>query len=963
FAGTTGKIAGRITDRETGDPLIGANVIIDGTTLGAASNMDGYFVILNIPPGTYSLRTTMIGYTTIVSQNLRVSIDLTTTHNASMSVEALGGKEVVVTAERPLVTMDRTSSETRISAEQLDAMPVDNIWDVISIQGGVTKDAGGGIHIRGGRSSEVAYWVDGVSKTDVYDGGLAVNVDNTAVQELQVISGTFNAEYGQAMSGIINLVTKDGSDDYTGSLSGWGGGYYSTDPIYRDLDELDLNNESNLQFSLSGPVPLTGNRLTFYTTARKYRSNGHLKALDAFDKYEGFTGKVIFPEDAPQDLLDALDFYNIDWAFTMPDGYEEFDYGGYLVDPDAIIPLAIVGQYSDYRLAAKIVPFSWRERLTTNSKLTMAVTDRLKLRLSYLTNEESYQDYEHEQQLVPDGELDKFNEGRDISLSMTHSITSNTFYSLRLADFYKKFKEYEFESPTDPRYIDPNFVYHLESYIPPIYAFDTWGINMHRFQRQSNTRVAKFDLTSQLNYMHQVQFGGEIKKHHLTLDDYDITDVDETDLVFEIEIPEKAVDSYNRDYYDVKPQELGLYIQDKIEHRNVIINIGVRWDWFDAAGEIPTNPAEPYLGNPRNSTVDSMTIAERRNIDWTPFAQIYDDSSLIGKTGWWTPTEPVSQLSPRIGIAYPITEKGVIHFSFGHFFQIPTFNHLYDNPGYKVPETSGRFGIFPNAALKPQQTVMYELGLSQAFAQVWSVDLTTFYRDVRNWVSTGVPVDMGGGASYYGYVNKDYENVRGITLDVERHFRDYFAATLNYSFQVIEGSNSNPDDEYGAIERDEEPPRSIIPLEWDQRHTVNGTLFLGTDYWGATLLGRFGSGYPYTPENVAGEGLSQNLSVALVENSRRKPITYSFDLKLFYTLPLVGFNAQAFVNIYNLFDRRNEQTVYGNTGRTNRDLTAPSDDNEAYAHFLRPNKLSDFFNRPDWYSPPRQIQVGLNVSF
>ncbi|MFB0515678.1 MAG: TonB-dependent receptor domain-containing protein [Candidatus Neomarinimicrobiota bacterium] len=955
FAGTTGKVAGVVKDRETGEPLIGANVIIDGTTLGAATDVSGNFVILNVPPGTYNVRAMMIGYQTMVAQGIIVSIDLTTTVDFELGVEVIGVEEVTVIAERPVVVMDLTSSEARVSSEQLEAMPVTEIWDVLALQSGVTQDAGGGIHIRGGRSSEVAYWVDGISVTDVYDGGLAVGIDNHAIKELQVISGTFNAEYGQAMSGIINMVTKDGGDDYSVSFTGYVGDYYSKDKIYRGIDKLNFGDPGNtpeaariadrlpalgqlgkkldLQASLSGPVPLLKGLATFYTTTRYYRDNGYLNALNVFDMYE--------------DTLFAV------WEKPKDDGvsYEEVDLVGYGV----------------YGLWAEIVPLAWREKVTSNSKLTLRLTDRLKLRLSLLTSDEVYQDWNHNRQLVPDAEPFKFNQGQDLSLGITHSLSARTFYELRLSQFYKAFQEYRFADPEDTSYIDSNFYFHtfIDERLIPQFSFDTWGISFHRFNRQSITNVAKLDLTSQINRTHQLKFGTEYRLHNLTLDDYDLTDEDVTDTVFTIKIPEKSVASFNRRSYDVAPRELFLYLQDKIEYESVIINVGLRWDHYDANGFEPTNAAEPYIGNPRYAPLDSLTIEQRENIDWTPFAEIYDDSTLIGATGWWSKTKPRQQLSPRFGIAYPISDQGVIHFSFGHFFQIPTFNRLFDNPGYKIPETTGRHGIFPNPALKPQKTVMYELGLRQGFGYDWSIDITSFYRDVRNWVSSGIPIELGPQkvGSYYTYVNKDYENVRGVTINLDKRYSRMYAVNLSYTFQVAEGSNSDPDDEFGAITAGEEPVRSIIPVEWDQRHTLNATLYVGTERWGATLLGHFGSGYPYTPSFIMGSLLGRDVSVALVENSRRKPVTYSFDLKLFYNLPIRVAQAQLFVNVYNLFDRRNAQTVFGDTGKANRsleELLARQTGREI--ELYRPNTLTAFFTRPDWYSPPRQIQIGLNVS-
>src|SRR5207253_98179 len=158
---------------------------------------------------------------------------------ASTVVEA--SPEIVITAERPVIRKDLTSSEARVDAQQIHTLPVSEVSQILSLQSGVTVDPGGGIHIRGGRTSEVAYWVDGVSVSDVYDGGQSVQVDNNAVQELQVISGTFNAEYGQAMSGIVNIVTKDGGQQYHFNLSSYTGTYAISDgwkfdgnPFYMD---------------------------------------------------------------------------------------------------------------------------------------------------------------------------------------------------------------------------------------------------------------------------------------------------------------------------------------------------------------------------------------------------------------------------------------------------------------------------------------------------------------------------------------------------------------------------------------------------------------------------------------------------------------------------------------------------------------------------------------------------------
>jgi hypothetical protein len=208
FAGTTGKLAGKVIDANTKEPLPFVNIILVGTNLGAASDMDGNYVILNIPPGTYTVRVQYVGYQTLVVENVQINVDLTTKRDFELVESAVELEEIVVVDKAATIKKDVTSSQSTVSSDQISDLPVQELADVLQIQAGVTKDANGGFHIRGGRTSEIAYWVNGISITDAYDNSQVIQIDNNSVQELQVISGTFNAEYGNAMSGIVNTVQK-----------------------------------------------------------------------------------------------------------------------------------------------------------------------------------------------------------------------------------------------------------------------------------------------------------------------------------------------------------------------------------------------------------------------------------------------------------------------------------------------------------------------------------------------------------------------------------------------------------------------------------------------------------------------------------------------------------------------------------------------------------------------------------
>jgi len=233
FAGTTGKISGNVTDQETGEPIVGANVIIEGTYLGASADLEGYFSIGNIPPGEYRVIFSAVGYQKIIVEKVRVNIDLTTNLDMKLSSSVIQlNQEVVVTSQRPLVQKDLTSTSVTISAGEIKMMPVESIGQIVNLQAGVIAG-----HFRGGRSNDVAYLIDGVAVTDAFNGGFGVQVENSSVRQMEVITGTFNAEYGQSLSGVVNIVTQSGSDKFEGYVTGYIGSYFTnSSDIFENLD-------------------------------------------------------------------------------------------------------------------------------------------------------------------------------------------------------------------------------------------------------------------------------------------------------------------------------------------------------------------------------------------------------------------------------------------------------------------------------------------------------------------------------------------------------------------------------------------------------------------------------------------------------------------------------------------------------------------------------------------------------
>ncbi len=951
LAGTTGKLTGVVKDSESGEPLIGCNIIIDETYLGTASNDKGEYIILNIPPKNYSIRFEMIGYKRFINKGVMISSDKTTYLNGDMISSVIEGEEVLVTAERKLIQFDVTQSEAIITSDELEGMPVTEVSEVLRLQGGVTVDAGGGIHMRGGRTSEVSYMVDGVPMSDAYSGGIGIQVENDNIQELQVISGTFNAEYGKALTGVVNMVTKDGGNKFEGSIHTYAGDYQSSDSIYQDLNTFKIQDDYSLSANLSGPI--LNNKVTFYSSGRLNQSNGWLNGLQTFTIY----GDTIFKDENNNLFLDGDE--------TQLKPY----YKG----------------LNDYN--------SW----SAQNKLTFNLFPGTIFKLNNIVNARKSSEYNHFLQYLEDGLNTNYNKGNFIGLNLSHSFSPVTFGQINVSENTFRFESYLFEDPEDRRYVIPDSIYgsQIDNVIPdhiisqygdqvqyyPPYALYRSGVDNRRFERQTKTRNYKLDVTSQVNKYNQVKLGLDITEHDLFLDSYSILDSTQTDKVYSPRIPKKG--SFTRTDYHYQPSELGIYAQDKIEYGDMIINIGLRFERFKPNAEIPKNIHEPYIKDPRNPVLDAMSEEELLNIDWGEtsyteldsigneiiytYADYYerfnDQPNLKNQKGWWKKASVKSQLSPRIAVAYPISDKGVIHFAYGYFFKIPDFSLLYDQTDYKLSETGTNFGIFGNPDLKPETTVSYELGLKQEIAANTRMELKAFYRDARDYVSSGIPIDLGDGKAYYTYVNKDYSNSRGIIATVYRRFSNFFGGQFDYTYQVAEGANSNPVEEFGAVLAGNEPTRSIIPLDWDQTHNLNGSIFSNFQKWGANAVFQFGSGYPYTPRITNYESQGGVLSNVLIRNSRRKPETFRIDIKLHREIDLGSFKGKIYLKVQNLTDRRNQISVYGDSGRS--DETIEKSRAQIISPFepMRPNTIEQYFNRPEWYDPPRQIQMGLQFSW
>jgi hypothetical protein len=412
------------------------------------------------------------------------------------------------------------------------------------------------------------------------------------------------------------------------------------------------------------------------------------------------------------------------------------------------------------------------------------------------------------------------------------------------------------------------------------------------------------------------------------------------------------ISSTSHDTYVHSPREYAAYIQDKMEFKNIILNLGIRFDYFQPDGVVLDDPTDPNIFNPIKAD-NRFHDANGNGIQDPGEADRTVEERMVY---WYKPATAKFAISPRLGVSFPITERGIVHFSYGHFFQIPNFEYLYQNPFFKLGTGTGNQGLIGNADLEPEQTINGELGVQQQLTDDISVDLTAYLRDIRNLAgSRGEEIVVFGGSSTYSkLINSDFGFVKGIVLTIDKRFSGGLTASLDYTFQVARGSASDPAEARNAVAGGAQPEVQLTPLAWDQRHTLNATVSYNASHWGISTIAQYGSGTPYTPRNTTDV-------TTLLTNSQAKPDFFNMDLRVFYEVPLDPVRVVLFAKVFNLFDTRNEYNVFNDTGRagfTTDEATARGTNPHQYV-----NTLDQWFTVPTNYSEPRRIEIGLNLEF
>lgn len=952
YAGTTGKIAGIVNDKQTGEALPGVNVLLEGTTLGASTDIDGYYVIVNVPIGVHELRVTYIGYKDVLIYNVRVVADATSRHDFEMEPTLLEVSEVIeVFAERELIAMDNTASRTIITDEVIASQPVDNIIRTVGLTAGSTEGS-----FRGGRvqNGEVKYLIDGVDISNPIatvnrgylpgDGNadMATDIPEAAMAEVQVITGGMDARY-DAKSAVVNIVTKSGGKRYSGYMrtkmtpSEFGNGNI----IPYDLGQVSGYRSQDWAIQEAKQVG-TGSKYVnddYYAPPAKYFMNNQ------FRRYElGFGGPI------------PMSGLGVEGNMSFNISVDFFDTGGW-----------------------------WRgmsnNQKTYNAKLVYNTASNSSFSFTYLYSNQKLTNYGHrfsrivstgdtlygynagsefpDKVLVgsvvhPDGTLEAVTD-YDMLNNITRpeynsnlasfvyksTVSSKTFYEIGISRFYTEQKRRVYDPATGmplglddfrtQRFTDPANSDYFPEGAPTAQLLESyWWIQpmvlaLGRQNDKQTVWTIKADLVSQLNEFNELRVGVEYKYYDLYMDFQSLA---------------SGQNEYTSFFDNLHPNKLSIYVEDKIETDGMIINAGLRFDYFDPNAILPENFQDPLVDGAKD-----------------PNNPLYLNARAPADQRIKNPTDADTRfrISPRIGISFPITERDVFHVNYGHYFGMPNMGNLYDNYTWSM---LGQYKYLGNPNLEHEKIISYEAGIQHGFSDDIKLTVTGFFKDIADLVNKQKYIDGLTGAPYWVNVNRDYANVKGFEASLQT--RRWYNSILSvaYTYSTAKGKNSSAQQSFQDDYDNRRPRTDEFFLDWDVRHTISANFdyripqdYFGNawfDDMGANVILTYNSGKPYTSANTVPP---PNLPAV---NDKRYPGWLNVDIRLFKNFAIYEtLRFGVFFEVFNLF---NDRTVRDIENPEQYDLGFDIGDGTQNTPI---NTTTGAFV----WAPPRQMRLGFEMRF
>ena len=1003
MAQTKGKISGIVKDSQTSEPLPGVNIYLEGTTLGAATDLDGAYYIINIPSGKYTLVASMLGYKEVKIKNVVVQSARTTRIDINMEETVLVGEEVVVVAKRPVVQKDVTGSEVVADGNILVQMPA-----VTTVKGFIGKQAGvEGMLVRGGSIDQTKLMIDGLVMVDPTTDKPYTDVPLSSIKEVTVIKGGFNAEYGNVRSGMISIKTKDGDKTkYHGSA---------------DL-RISLAHKKHFGPSMYSPTnyymrPYFDPDVAFTGTQNwpEYmRSN--------YPQFTGWNQWISTLKDSTMTAKDAQNLFA--WTHTI-EGYEPWGIKGadafgqtmrtYGNKPDMNLdvsfsgPIPFIGKYlgdmtffTSYKYSKGYFTVPFVRDNTTNhnfqGKLTSRISDNIKLTFSGIYSKsigvarDRYSDVSGEL-MTTSGSMYYANRDNSyyywqgsyspldierylLGASLDHAITKNTYYTLRagytrdtyFSNGYLKERDtdtlaYFGSTPIDE--LPWNWLHRKDELEPP--SPDRRSFSGNGGMQYDNTvgqnYNLKFDIVNQFNINNQFKGGIEFYYTDLNVNRLRVKGTRE-----QVETGNRPSDWLSREY-TAYPWRGSAYFQDKIEIKGMIANLGVRADYFD--------------GNSTNYLVD-------------PFSKYINYPSEGGAVNDSVPSQHskgIIKISPRLGIAHPITDNAKLYFNYGHFYAYPSNDQLFGI----IRGQAERIKKLGNPDADMPLTIAYELGVEFGFADMYMVHLAGYYKDITDQLATVNYISINGNLNYKTVKNQNFEDIRGFELQIQKNRGEWIQGWLNFTYITTNGGNIGRQYYYDDVTKNNETgyydlaqsvsspvSRPYIRASLDIISPDNfGPILINNHIFGEmrlSLLPTWKSG-KYDSFDPVGSGYNTNPEFI---NNIHWPDYFRMDMRLTKNIPITGGRSiSLFLEVLNLFNTKNFSPGVYHAFSSSDDRIAyleslhlPLYKGELYrAAGLTPgnDKLGElrsskkpYINDPNlthsMYGAPREIIIGLRIN-
>jgi hypothetical protein len=946
---TSGKIQGTVLD-PNGQPVVGAQVNLVGTSLGAVTGDKGYYFINSAPAGVYTVRATFIGLQPAEKQNVRVLSGQTLTLDFKLAGAVQLGTIAVTAEAAPIVPRDQVTSKTIVTGETINNLPTDDVRSVLALQPGVVESGSVlGLSIRGGRPGEAAVYVDGALVRSNQTGASRLNLGTNALEEASITTGAFGAEFGDAQSGVIAFNTRAGGPSLKGSLA------YETDEPFGNSVSVGLN---RWQASLGGP--LVGN-LTFFVA-------GTLQGQ--VSPFRGMGADVV-----PTYIMAGVDT-------TVTEGI--CDCSGTATGDSATVVIPRFAQFSGvcdpaanygFECQGQRLPLAWSTGGTVNGKLQYTYGSGSRISFTFLQSQDQNRDWPGGATQAPQ----RFSGSRSWSqaaiFNLTHQFASSGEHALSLNAHVDFQSDNQISGVLDPAYEQSHRSPKAGVVVSPmqfLLDFDHFSDDTGAFAVRSLSTQADWDRLVQNIRSNQT---GGTRTPYLDRTDlrnaqpyrlnpwglatgYSTEGIDFTPTLYQEKRTQGwfdldwQADRYNRfkfgaggqqsrvnfyrsgvvtqtfmDAYTEEPKKYDVFGEDHLDLGDVVIILGLRYDYFNTGARLSAVPGRIFT----LPTCDGTTTTECLPVGANPA------DSMV-------PVGAHTSVAPHIQVSFPVTDQTDFRLSYSHQVQSPDFNSVLTgiNNDLSFTNTNDIFGRDVTFG----KTIMFEFGIAHRFSQDLVLDVAAYNKDKVSDLAARIlpfydPLQKRV-QNINVLTNADFGNVRGVDMSMVRRIGDYFNGSLSYTFQISQSTGSDPFSYLNTIGRQisgvtgdrAPPPQAILPTDDNRTHTIAGAVaFSFPSDFGSGILGsllrnggafarfRFASGLPYTRLRNDGNGqTAPRLNFALVGtqiepvNSSQMPWLKIFDLKLTKGIKIGGTNMLLFGDIRNLFNFRNVNALFAETG-------------------------------------------------